>query len=416
MKKIITFLTLLPVLANAEQVPHNFTSGTPAKAAEVNANFTHINDKSTLNTSSITANEAKLAAIEAKLNAIEISAETSDFDLLENGEVSVEVDCTNKPEALQLAYHEHINYRSIKIGITGSCYGHIASIRGDDDPTNAVQVAGQTVSIYSSDQDNRANIIPNDETGRTQLIGGFGGGLYITRVNITAAPDMFAEVLFSRNGHGGLSESTVTASGTEAIPVVVQEGAGAYFDNLEINGALIGIFARNNASIRFLSETTVNSTQGIVLRAGVSVNHQGGVAINSGSGQALYMNGGVDWIATDDWRPLTVTGNIHMESDAYLNAGTLQLTGDINAFDSKLKSQGFANITGNTNLDNSTAAFDSGTDAAPASFNCHGISSLTINGWEKVNAGVVDDSTNCADKAAWDQALFNIFDNLNTPQ
>ena len=409
MKRLLYLCTLLPAIAIAEKVPHTFTSGSAAKASEVNANFNHVNEKSTLNKTSI-------AAIEAKLDDIEVEATNSGFNLLKNGEINLEVDCTDKPEALQLAYHENLNYRSINFGIKGSCYGHIASVRGDGDSTSMVQVSGQTVNIYSSDPDNRATIIPNDETGRTQLIGGFGGGLYITRVDITVAADMFGEILFSRNGHGGLTESIVTATGTQAIPVVVQEGAGAYFDNVEINGAMIGIFARNNASIRFLSEITVSSTQGLVLRTGVSVNHQGGVAINSGSGQALYLGGGVDWVATDDWIPLSITGNVVIEDGSYLNAGTLSLTGDLNVYDSKVKSNGYANIGGNTLLDSSIATFSSGTSADVTSFSCHGVSTLELSGWQKVNGTTVDGSTSCLDKDAWNQSLLNILNNLSQPQ
>ncbi|GAW97904.1 MULTISPECIES: hypothetical protein [Colwellia] len=422
MKRLLPLLVLAPVFANAEQVPHTFIAGTPAKAANVNANFTHVNDKASLNTTSITAindkstlNSTSIATIEAKLTTIESAANGSPLDILVNGEIDVEVDCTDKPEALQLAYHKHVNYRTLNFTLTGNCYGDIYDYRDDTD-NGGIQVSDQTIGINSADPENRASIIPNDQTGKAFLIAGQGGGLYLSDVNVTTGENEYGAVFFSRNGHGSITNVTINAAGTGSIPVVVQEGAQVYFSNVEINGAQIGIFARNNSTIRFFGETTVNSTEGIVLRTGVSVNQQGTVTINSGSGQALYLNGGVNWISPYADLSLNLTGNIHMVNGSYLNAGTLNLAGDIYLENSTIRSEGFANITGITNLHNSTATFDSGTDAAISSFNCHGISSLDIDGWQKFDGSTVDDSTNCADKAAWNQALYNIFDNLNQPQ
>ncbi|ALO33978.1 hypothetical protein CMT41_03995 [Colwellia sp. MT41] len=397
MKRLLPLLVLAPVFANAEQVPHTFIAGTPAKAANVNANFTHVNDKATLNSTSI-------ATIEAKLTTIESAANGSPLDILVNGEIDVEVDCTDQPEALQLAYHQHVNYRTLNFTLTGNCYGDIYDYRDDTD-NGGIQVSDQTIGINSADPENRASIIPNDQTGKAFLIAGQGGGLYLSDVNVTTGENEYGAVFFSRNGHGSITNVTINAAGTGSIPVVVQEGAQVYFSNVEINGAQIGIFARNNSTIRFLGETTVNSTEGIVLRTGVSVNQQGTVTINSGSGQALYLNGGVNWISSYAGLPLNLTGTVHLENGSYLNAGTLNLAGDLNVFDSSVKVDGEASMSGNTWLDNSTATFNSGTDAEIYSFSCHGLSTLEISGWQKFDGTTVDTSTNCVNKDIWNSLL-----------
>ena len=73
--KAILFLAA-SMAANAQtQVPHDFQSGTPARAAEVNANFDTLETAIDANTAAVTANEARIRANENSVqnNALSIS-------------------------------------------------------------------------------------------------------------------------------------------------------------------------------------------------------------------------------------------------------------------------------------------------------------------------------------------------------
>lgn len=445
MKKVLLCLALSPSLVFAE-VPNKFTAGTAAKAAEVNANFSHTEAKADANATVIAENvtaiagnktsaatnatsitslttatetngtniETLVADVEAlasqtaldditalvgsntlsvegltttvstlatqanldaaldKIAALEAAPTDSPLSKLEGGEISFDVDCTNDPAALLTTYQANLIYSNVNFKLTGQCYGNIDDIRGAD--TGGIQIGGQTIGIRSKDPENRATIIPNDETGSSFLYPGISGGLYLNDIDIQAGASESMLVLFSRNSHGSLINVNITGDSGTWAGVMVQEGGQVYIQGTNISGPTTGIFARNNGTVRFLGANTIDVVNyGIELFNSSTVNQQGDVSVSVSDGHAVKLEGGSLWKGS---RNLVTTGNVIVNAgstldipDLNISAGNLDLQqatvvvgnmvnieGDVYLSQSKMAVHGQTNVSGGTALNNGSSA------------------------------------------------------------
>tara|TARA_Y100000994_G_scaffold248995_1_gene258521 strand:+ start:28523 stop:28864 length:342 start_codon:yes stop_codon:yes gene_type:complete len=106
MKKTIS-LSILAALSTPltaqESIPHIFSPSTPAKASEVNENFDFLN---------------------SRLNELEANGMPNN-----GGTLSLDIDCTENPAALNEAYLANKFTQSLSFSIAGSCYGDITGNR-----------------------------------------------------------------------------------------------------------------------------------------------------------------------------------------------------------------------------------------------------------------------------------------------
>lgn len=313
MKKLTTLIILTAIstpLAANESVPHLFSPSTPAKASEVNENFDYLN---------------------SRLNTLEENSG--------DGQLELEIDCTNNPAALNEAYLQNNLIKDLKFFIKGSCYGDIAVPRQNSEVFKVI--TNQVISLVGID--NTAKLIDNDITGDVNLWATHGGGLYITDMSIITSGSI--PIAFSRNGHGTLTNVSITATGGNVYAgVYAQEGAQVYLVDTEINGFNIGVAGRNGAVIRTIGELAItNVTIGMQLESSV---FKGTGNINlSATDLALDLNFNSAW---QGWSTaLNITqGNINIA-----NASSL-VTTQINATSAHIElyhsTMGGENITANT--------------------------------------------------------------------
>lgn len=255
-----------------------FTDGTPALATEVNDNNRILSDKSQdlearvrlLEDTSTRLIRTDAAARYSRSSEIGTNEETtSELVELEGGKLILDnVDCTNDPLALNKAYIENSRFKDITFIIKGDCYGDYWRIDGNNPEAGVRQEFGQSVNIQGDiglDPDNplpRPKLIPNPLTGEMSLVGSFGGGLYLTNVDIMAGRQLDA-VLFSRGATGSVRNVSITCDPNYeelAVGVRVQNGAVPYFEgNIDISGCDWGMWVFNNSTVGLYGDLTIDA-------------------------------------------------------------------------------------------------------------------------------------------------------------
>jgi hypothetical protein len=337
--KIVTLVT--GVAAAATQIALDDVS------ALVDTNTTSVEGLTT--TVGTLATQAKLDEALAKITALEETPADSPLSKLEGGEISFDVDCTDDPAALLSTYQANLIYSNVNFNLTGQCYGDIADVRGAD--TGSIQIGGQTIGIRSKDQDNRATIIPNDETGSSFLYPGISGGLYLNDIDIQAGATENMVVLFSRNSHGSLINVNITGTVDNWTSVMVQEGGQVYIQDTNITGTNTGIFARNNGTVRFLGANTVDVVNfGVELFNSSTVNQQGDVSVTAGD-HAIKLEGTSSW---KTYNNLEASGDVYILSGSTLDVGDLNISvGGLAIEQSTVKVNNVANVSGDVRSDQS---------------------------------------------------------------
>ncbi|KHT54726.1 hypothetical protein RJ41_05660 [Alteromonas marina] len=294
MKKITTIpfaLAFSTTVFAQQEVPHIFTPSTPAKAAEVNENFDSLN---------------------SRLNELSEKALPENITI-----VNVEIDCTENPAALNEAYLENWYIKDLSFNIKGSCYGDIDTPRKEEDPS--VQVHGQVLGIYGVDD--TAELIDNDLTGQVDLLGGFGGGLYLNNLTIKTSGDF--PVFYSRNAAGSVRNVSFIyeGEGYSGDALWIQEGAQVYLSDLTINGFNGGIRGVNGAVVRSLGNINIENVE-----RGVSLQNslfRGRDAVNiSASENAVELDFNSGWEGFDS--SLTISsGNIRVADGSTMRTNDL---------------------------------------------------------------------------------------------
>ena len=285
MTHLIAFVTVstlsISVVAQQRQVPNQFEANTPAVAADVNQNFNYL--------------------------ASEITDLEQSFTQAEY--VSEPLDCDADPYILNKVYNQVKHFREINFRISGTCYGSINLMRdknGDyviapDGRINNYQVMGQTLNI-SSVGETPAAIIPHPNTQAVDLYSGFAGGLYLRNLTIELGANDGVGILFSRNGHGDLSNITLRPSAgvSASRGIQVQEGAQVYIVDTVVSGVEEGIYVLNGGILRLLGDVSVNANlRGLTVDA-ARVRGTGEFSVNreteAPSDYAIRLNNGASFI------------------------------------------------------------------------------------------------------------------------
>ena len=280
--RLFRFLLIATVAsgATADQLEGivEFTDGTPAVAAEVNDNNRILSDKSQELEARVRLLEdtsTRLirtdAAARYSRSSSSPSSENNASDLveLEGGKLILDnVDCTNDALALNKAYIENSRFKDITFIIKGDCYGDYWLIDGNDPSAGVRQEFGQSVKIQGDlgvDPDNplpRPRLIPNPLTEQMSLVGSFGGGLYLSDLDILAGNE-FDAVLFSRGATGSVRNVSITCDPSNeglSVGVRVQNGAVPYFEgNIDISGCDYGMWVFNNATVALYGDLTIDA-------------------------------------------------------------------------------------------------------------------------------------------------------------
>lgn len=272
----VSALLLSGVGAHGQDIPNIFTPATPANAADVNENFDHVVER--------------LQGLENRSVGF----------LMRDGEIDLNVDCTDNPAALNEVYADWWRLHELNFFITGDCYGDITIRREVDENDNwtgaSFQPTGQTIHITGADGQT-AGIIPNDLTQEALLLGGFGGGLYVNNVTITLGGSSDVGALYSRNAHGGLTNVTINGSeASEGVGVRVQEGAQVYLNNVNVSNVTRGFDVINNGTVRtFNNNSVTSSTQGFFASGSSAIRNGDGTFSLSGTEYAFMLTDNSTW-------------------------------------------------------------------------------------------------------------------------
>ena len=249
-----------------------FVDGSPALSSEVNANNLILSDKAQEldarvklleDTSTRIIRDESVArysrSVSDDIQAQSVSAPGLGLRELEGGKLILEnVDCTNDPLALNKAYIEYSRFKDITFVIRGDCYGDYWLIDGNNPDAGVRQEFGQSINItgwIGDDPENplpRPRLIPNPITNNLSLIGSFGGGLYLSNLDIVGGNQLDV-ILFSRGATGSVGNVGIECARTDgqlSVGARVQNGAVPYFTgNVTIRGCDIGMWVFNNSTV-----------------------------------------------------------------------------------------------------------------------------------------------------------------------
>ena len=111
-------LALMSCSVAANTSPHVFSAGTPARASEVNENFSSLN--AALSTTNATLDQA-VASMEQRLDALETSSQApSESNYADHAQVS-DVDCTSDQQAFSNWYESLAPGWVARANISGDC-------------------------------------------------------------------------------------------------------------------------------------------------------------------------------------------------------------------------------------------------------------------------------------------------------
>lgn len=312
-------------------VPHVFQSNSPAKATEVNQNFAYLDERadqiegrvlvleqqkegqgstsaslvidgvSNLRTATI---EQYYAALSTKpmVNAIEKS-----------------VDCTDDKYALRETYLRYAFAMKVELSVTGVCYGSLTSVAD-----SYIQIHNQVLSITGASED--AAIVADPTTKMVNLLGGFGGGLYLLNIDISLGTSDFA-ILLSRNSQNSIENVVIKGvDGSDNWGIWAQGGSQFYLNNAVIDSPN-GIGLASGASMRTLGGTVTIQSDALkyaLVSRGATARLKGTIEVKGKRDESL-----------DFWDPiflLTAGSNFYNDFDGNAKLD-IQVNGLLNATD-----------------------------------------------------------------------------------
>mgnify|MGYP003662701008 FL=1 len=208
-------------------------------------------------------------------------------------------------------------------------------------------------------KDETAKIIDNDISGKVGLLGGFGGGLYLSDLTIETESDF--PVLYSRNGQGSLTNITIKKiNGTPYSGLWVQEGAQVYVSDLSIEGFNTGIYATNGALVRIVGDVAITDVENGISLQNAFVRAQGDFNINA-SQSAVSMDIASGWIGWDT--SITAeSGRIDISRGSSMVAGLIDIpSSSVNLYSStfeaySLNASTFLSVSSDSTLSNANVS------------------------------------------------------------
>ncbi|MCH8502311.1 MAG: hypothetical protein LAT77_10430 [Aliidiomarina sp.] len=305
MLKIVAVSGILswPIFAQEVDVPHQFSPGTPAKAEEVNENFSFL--------------------------AAEIADLMKRFDESTAGKArfAKHANCHENPYALRDALWEGVNFDDVRISLEGECYGSFWQ-----DATEFRR--GQNIWLLGIGPapENRASIVPHPDTNRVSLQG-TDDNLFLSRLNIYLGDADVHGVYYNNNAKGGLSDVTFFGKGS-GTGVVAREGATVGMNALEIVNFETGILALNGASIVTWRDVAIRQVQmGVDL--GFSTFQQAGHVYIEAS-QFSTMVSSSHWNVWEHELETVGDGSVHLINNSTMTAYQLSNQTNVNIDASKL--------------------------------------------------------------------------------
>ncbi|GAA0856783.1 hypothetical protein [Aliiglaciecola litoralis] len=262
-KAISTSLLYLASGVALADVPFVFQSNSPAKATEVNQNFASLDARAADHESRIivleqgqNSNSADLTPI--TINGVENLREATYEQYAAalakkpmSPKVAMSVDCSTDKNALRETFLQYSFVKHLTLSITGECYGSLNQLAD-----SVIQIHSQVLGL-NGEADNAA-LIADPVTEQVDLLGGFGGGLYLSNLDITLGNSDFA-VLFSRNSHNSIRDTVINVpNSSSAWGIWAQAGAQFYIGNVTINSPQ-GIGLTGGAVMRTIGEVTIES-------------------------------------------------------------------------------------------------------------------------------------------------------------
>ena len=365
----LAFSFQVSIQAETLSIPKIFEDGEVAEAADFNQNFEYLR------------------------NQIDSNASWLNRDL--EGAKEVNVDCSDDPDALRLAYQKNSHVRTIAFYVTGACYGALnyIPVSGEDGTTSwgFISPPGQAFMIASDkNASSKVTIIPRSAHGLEKAYLGttYGGAMSLQRVDITMGADDNFGVLIYTGSTAEINSISVNGSGNNPLGIDVVDGSVLQLSgDSEVKGVRQAIRVKNNSLVR--NKGTIHA---------------------EGKVHALALDGS-GWVDDDNVGQVGHThldGSLFMENRALATLNALLVgakirilsasKANINYFGSlrfeaevELSSSGLTIVTGtggNSNYDISR-------------FSCYGMSELNIENLDVRNQG----GKNCLDDTAWNTVI-----------
>ena len=293
---LILLTTFFSYSISATEIPHIFSADTPAKAEEVNENFTVLADA------------------------------TVALKNVNNVADNIEVSCIDNPTGLQVAYIENLYKTAVSFNITGRCYGDLESFNGEP----IQQQHGQNKFI-SGDETNGGTLIPDPVSNAVSLWGTFNGGLYLHNLTIELGPN--GRIGFSRNSQSNLTDLNIIGSviAENYRAIIVQAGAQAYIAGVTVSNVINALWVSENAVVRFFNTesgpafTTNNVDTSIRVESGGTIRQRGGVTLNATT-YSLFMDGNSTWQA-DSFANHVISSDVVIRDSSFASFAQLTFTG-----------------------------------------------------------------------------------------
>lgn len=378
--KLFTSISLATAFVSSvtmAAVPNTFSAGSPAKAAEVNANFSSVDATATAaqtsaNEAQTSANAAQTSAtaaqtsaasalekantVEASVTALSSTVSTNGSDISTiNGQitaldtavtaveddistvsgqvsslesavtslsgsiapdsmVALDVDCSNDSKALVNAYAANATAVSLTFNLVGDCEG---DFQGLEVTELGYVIKDNTPNITLNGGDIGASIIANTETGVVNIVAA-NSKLIIDNVDITVGTEELNPIWVIDNATAQMTDMNMVGNENSSLTLIsVRSSSSIDASNLNLNSAGTAIRVYDGSHGNLTDITTINATTGIKVSASSATlkgtHSLGRLNITTGSGVTLS---GSSIVTTD--RLSIYNSSVLQNSNAFL--------------------------------------------------------------------------------------------------
>jgi hypothetical protein len=149
----ILALFLIASVSMAQGVPNTFTAGTPARAAEVNANFSDLDSRVTANTADITAGEAIIGQLFAEIDFLYVESASAAGVVQSEcpvDTIGISANCACDGDGITSNFGVLFGCSIFPEGAVGACFPEAGSFNGAL-PTSPVTATAVCVSAILVD-------------------------------------------------------------------------------------------------------------------------------------------------------------------------------------------------------------------------------------------------------------------------